>query len=390
MSRIANFIKYSQPIYALYFYIGSFVLGLLKLFVRVREDRILFMSFGGKKYDDSPRSIYLRMIEDERFGNKEIIWIFDDPASVEIPRGRKIKNNTFAFILAALSSKIWIHNSSVERGLSFKQKETINFNTWHGTPIKKMGTDIAGSNKSFRSKSSSRTDIMLAQGAYEADIFSRVFRIPRSDFRIVGLPRNDGLVNTPEERIMQLKAILEIPEDKRVILYAPTFREYDKNDSKECVLDLPVDFSYWREILGGEYVLLFRAHYEIVKQMQFREDGFCRDMSGYPVLSDLMLVSDVLVSDYSSIFFDYSVMHKPMLGFTYDYDRYARERGMYFDIREEIDCFQNETELVAALRRMDVSVQKAKTIAFQEKFVTAFGHASEQAVNIITQYLHNA
>jgi len=170
-----------------------------------------------------------------------------------------------------LSARVWITNSSVERGLSFTGKHTFYLNTWHGTPIKKMGTDIAADNTSFSAKNNvqqqeSNVDIMLAQGVYEADIFSRVFQIKRDKFAIVGLPRNDALVSrNNREQIMIIKSKLGLPQDKTIILYAPTYREYSKDESNNVVAQLPIHFNDWKKKLGDNFVVLFRAHYEVLK-----------------------------------------------------------------------------------------------------------------------------
>ena len=129
----------------------------------------------------------------------------------------------------------------MERGLSFKGKKTFYLNTWHGTPIKKMGSDIDSSNKSFGTKGRSRVDVMLAQGHYEAEIFSRVFNIPFENFRIIGLPRNDELVKNNISKQMELKKQLNISLDKKVILYAPTFREFTKDSAHNCIFAPPID-----------------------------------------------------------------------------------------------------------------------------------------------------
>lgn len=111
-------------------------------------------------------------------------------------------------------------------------------------------------------------------------------------------------------------------------------------------MSIPVNFENWRKRLSDDWVVLFRAHYEVTKALKIQDDEFIRDMSSYPSLEDLMIVSDVLISDDSSMFFDYSVMHKPMLCFAYDYVRYAKERGMYFDIREYLPFASKENELL--------------------------------------------
>ena len=189
---LINRIKYSKLLYKLYYHCGNIAIAILKLFVNPQKDTIVFVSFGGRKYDDSPRCIYEYMLNDSRFDNYKFIWAFIDPDKHAIARGRKIKIDSFKYYKTLLSARCWITNSSVERGLSFKGKDVFYFNTWHGTPIKKMGSDIGDSSQAFASKGrESSIDIMLAQGQYEADIFSRVFNIDIDKFRIIGLPRND-------------------------------------------------------------------------------------------------------------------------------------------------------------------------------------------------------
>lgn len=385
--KITYLVKYLRVFYLLYYYIGSTVLKILRVFVRPDDRLILFISFGGKKFDDSPRSIYDEMLKDHRFDGYELVWAFNSPSSYQIPRGRKIKVDTFEYYRTALKARVWITNSSVERGLDFKGKKTFYFDTWHGSPIKLMGTDIDASNTSFHGKGSWDVDIMTAQGTFDVDVFSRVFNISRDRFRVVGLPRNDMYAHFSLERVSFLKKKLGIDEKKKVILYAPTFREYDKTRDLGCKLSVPVDLKKWEREIGMDYVLLFRAHYEVAKSMEIEETDFVREMSAYPHLEDLMIISDLLISDYSSIFFDYSIMHKPMLCFVYDYAEYAQKRGMYFDIRQWLNSADNEDELIQLIREANSEENIQRAIAFQKEYVSAYGDASKLSLDIIAQHL---
>ena len=125
----------------------------------------------------------------------------------------------------------------------------------------------------------------------------------------------------------------------------------------------------------------------MAKALKIQDDEFIREMSSYSALEDLMIVADVLISDYSSMFFDYSVMHKPMLCFAYDYERYAKERGMYFDIREYLPFASKESELLRLIEDSDKVEYAHATKRFQEKFVTAYGTASKQSLDLIHQSL---
>lgn len=384
-----NTVKYVGNIYALYYYIGSFCVNLLKLFVRPNDKLILFIAFGGKKFDDSPKAIYEAMLADKRFDNYEIVWAFNNPSLISIPKGKIVKTDTIAYFITALKARVWITNSSVERGLSFKGKHTFYFDTWHGTPIKKMGSDILSTNSSFKGRGKWKVDDFTCQGKYEADIFGNVFQtIGRDRMHVIGLPRNDIYAHYTREYMLSLRREMGISEDKKVILYAPTFREYDKAESMAVKISIPMNLEKWRHCLGDEYVLLFRAHYEVAQGLNIKDDDFVREMSAYPQLEDLMIVSDLLISDYSSIFFDYSIMHKPMLCFVYDYERYAANRGMYFDIRKWLPSATNEDDMIRLIKKTDIDVIDEYIINFQKEFVSAFGDASQKSLDIIAEKLN--
>ena len=242
---------------------------------------------------------------------------------------------------------------------------------------------MVGNSKSFRGKGKLDVDIFTVQGNYEADIFTRVFRIRQDAIAKIGLPRNDIYMNYTEEYAEKLRRKLNIPLRKKVILYAPTFREYESEHGRERVLNVPISLSKWEEKLGEEYMLLFRAHYEVAKSMNITDSAFIKDMSLYPQLEDLMIISDILVSDYSSIFFDYSIMHKPMLSFCYDYERYAMERGMYFDIRDYLPNADDEDNLIKLVLSTDTTAESVATKAFQETFVNEYGTAAKKSLDII-------
>lgn len=381
---LINRVKYSHTFYTLYYYIGSWGISLLKLFVKADDKLIVFSSFGGRKYDDSPKSIYEAILHDKRFADFRLVWAFMHPDDYQLPRGEKVKIDTLKYYTTLLRARVWVTNSSMQRGLHFMGKNTFQLNTWHGSAIKRMGSDINSGNTSFGSKGRSTVKgVMLAQGDYDVEVFSQAFHTPRKNFRVIGLPRNDELASASKERQEELKKLLGIPPEKKVILYAPTFREFDKDDGNNVVLVPPFNLLLWRERLSKDFVLLFRAHYEVARVMGIEDNDFVKNVSSYPSLNDLMIVSDMLISDYSSIFFDYAIQGKPMLCFCYDYDRYAKNRGMYFDIREWLPNADNEDELIKLIQNTDTTKENAATKRFQEHFVTEYGSAAKKSLDII-------
>lgn len=385
-TKLVNLLKYNRIMYTVYFYVMSLAINFIKIFVNPDDKLILFNSFAGRKFDDSPKELFDYISRDERFSGFRLVWAFHDPSQFTVEGAETIKTDGMKYFVTALKARVWITNSSVERGLNFKGRRTFYLNTWHGTPMKKMGTDIASDNTAFTTKTDNKFDVMNAQGEFEADIFSRAFRIPRERFLEVGLPRNDRLASYTKEERVALREKLNIPEGKKVILYAPTFREYEKDENNGCVLVPPMNLKFWEEQLGSQYVLLFRAHYEVAKVMDIDENGFVQNMTNYPSLNELMIIADVLVSDYSSVFFDFSIMDKPMLYFTYDYDKYSSKRGMYFDIRDYLDGASSEQDLVKLLGDLNAA-DVVKTIRFREQYVPYYGSATEKTVDYLAHCL---
>ena len=386
---LINRVKYSKVLYSIYFHLGSMCISLLKCFLKSDEKLIVFNSFGGRKYDDSPKCIYEAMLKDSRFADYKLVWSFINPHAHDIPKGKKVKTDTFLYYKTLLKARAWVTNSSMTRGLAFCGIYTFQLNTWHGTTIKVMGSDIKASNRSFRIKKGkpNSKDIMLAQGKYDVDMFSRAFNRSRDSFQIIGLPRNDVLAHQSGQLRNELKERLGIDPQKRVLLYAPTFREYEKDDGNNCISAPPIDLRRWEKILGERYILLFRAHYEVVNVLNVADSDFVKNVSSYPSLDDLMIASDILISDYSSIFFDYSIMHKPMICYCYDYDKYQKERGMYFDIREWLPSADDEDALLQLITSTDVNIESEATKVFQERYVTEYGSATQKSLDIIRQEL---
>ena len=363
---LTNFLKYNRIAYATYYACASAVLRAVGSLVSTDDQLILFNSYAGRSYGDSPKAVFEQMKSDRRFDGAE-----------------KIKTDTPRYFLTALRSRVWVTNSSVERGLSFKKGGTVYINTWHGTPLKRMGSDIAGGNKSFKSRGKNAFDAMCVQGEFEAGVWARGFRLTNHTLVRTGLPRNDELVLANDSRRELIRKQLGIQEGKRVILYCPTFREYEKDVAYGVVMKPAFDITSLKKELEDEYVLLVRAHYEVAKRMGIENDSFCKDVTEIENLNELIIASDLLISDYSSVFFDYSITGKPMLHFTYDYDEYASKRGMYFDIREWLDGSDTQEGLVEILKTLDYEAEAARSRAFRDEFIQYYGDAARQVVDLI-------
>lgn len=383
MKKIKNLLKTNKIIYTIYSNTFNFLLKIISIFIKTDNKLILFNSFGGKKYDDSPRVIFEYIISNPKYAKYKLCWVFDNPSKFKVTNCKIVKNNTLSFFITALRAKYWITNSGIERGLKFKKKNTIYVNTWHGTAIKHIGIDE--NNLSVKIKTS-KPDFLYAQSKYDVEIFSHVFELPKEKIILCGLPRNDELSELKETEIVKIRKKLSIPNGKKVIMYAPTFREY-KRDKDGCFLAPPINLNKWEKELSNDYVLLFRAHYEINRVLGIKENNFVKDMSNYSNLNEILKITDILISDYSSIMIDYSILERPIFNYVYDYNEYEEQRGMYFDLRKKIpgNCIENEEELIKAIKNIDFEKESQKSKKFKEEFVQEYGKSRMYIDNIILE-----
>lgn len=380
-------VKNSKLIYGLYFHIGSFLLRLLGLFIKTDPNLVLFISYGGQKYDDSPRVVYEYLLKHPEFPGHKYIWAFIEPD--QFPQvSDKVRVDTLSYYLTALRAGIWITNSSASRGLKFKKKQTKNYMFTHGmTGIKKIGTDIQSADKAFKIGFQESFDAIFVEGKKEIPLLVQAWNKKPEVFRTTGLPRNDDLATVSDEEILSIKEKIGIPVGKKVILYAPTFREFSRASDGRNALGIPIDFAKWERLLGGEHVLLVTAHYEVAKLLdELPKNSFVINAFKYPVLNDLIKVSDILISDYSSIVFDYAIMERPIFCYGYDYDSYAAERGVYTDLDTLFSkgVLRTEDALLNAITEMDYDAQCTYTrMHIKEEYLASYGNAAEKAVSII-------
>lgn len=386
-NRIKAFVKNNKIVYTLYFYVGSFFLRLIGLFVKTDPNLILFISYGGQKYDDSPKVVYEYLLRNPVSADHKYIWAFIEPDNFPQVRN-KVKVDTLSYYMTAMRAGIWITNSSASRGLNFKKKQTKNYMFTHGmTGIKKIGADIQSADKAFKIGFSEKFDAIFVEGKKEIPILEKAWEKDEDVFCTTGLPRNDDLASVTDEEICAIKEKLGIPLDKKVILYAPTFREFSRAEDGRNSLGIPFDFARWEKELGCKYVMLVTAHYEVAKLLdELPQNDFVINAFKYPVLNDLIKVSDVLISDYSSIVFDYAILERPIFCYGYDYDTYAVERGLYTDLNKLFSkgVLRTEDALLDAIIHMDYAAECDYTKHnIKEAYIASYGDAARKAVQIV-------
>ncbi|MEH7075102.1 bifunctional glycosyltransferase/CDP-glycerol:glycerophosphate glycerophosphotransferase [Neobacillus drentensis] len=363
-----------------------------KFFLRfpMKENYIIFESFLGKNYSDSPRNIYEYIIENKM--DYQCIWVFNDK-NRKIPGNAKIvKRFSLAYYYYFAVSKYWINNMRQPLHL-VKREGNVFLETWHGTPLKKLVfdmKDVYSANPRYKRDfymQSRAWDYLLSPNRYSSEIFRSAFKFD-NEMLEYGYPRNDILYSPQKEEIItRVKRNIGIPDNKKVVLYAPTWRDDDYYEPGKYKFQLQLDLHKMKEILGEDYVVALRMHYFIADDINVEGlDGFAFNLSKYDDIAELYLISDILITDYSSVFFDYANLERPILFFTYDLDKYRDQlRGFYLDFENEGPgpLLRTSDEVINAIAKID-EVKKeyaTKYDAFYERFCSWHdGKSTEKVV----------
>ena len=376
--RLTYLLKHNRVAQYLYRTIGSLMLKFIGLFVKTDERLVVFLSLMGTKFNDSPRAIYEYMCTHEQYKDYRMIWVFEKPE--QFPDIPSVKLDTFKFFTTALKAGYWISNTQFERGLTYKKSKTKYLYTMHGTAIKLCGNDCPG-RKDFDFRT---VNYLCVQSDFDKYVFKRAFRAPMECFLESGRPCNDPLWHATEKERKSLREKLRIPSDKKVILYAPTWRE-STNGGRTYDIKPPIDLNTWEKELSEDYIVLFRAHHITTRIMDVQFNDFLRDYSDYPEINDLYMASDLLITDYSSVMVDYAILERPILCFAYDYDDYLKERGTYFELDDELpnkSC-RTQEQLLEAIKTIDFDEQRIRTKKFKDKFDQYGGNGVETAVRAL-------
>ncbi|MBS6797958.1 MAG: CDP-glycerol glycerophosphotransferase family protein [Coprobacillus sp.] len=315
--------------------------------------------------------------------------------SLSISRYAEYFSIPYFFYLAR--SQYWIANCKLPMYV-LKKKNQIYLQTWHGTPLKKLAFDIevpkgttfyrSGMNEEMMHETYAQDvkkyNYMISPSAFTTEVFQSAFRINRERLIETGYPRNDFLTNYTEEDVLNIKKKLGIPLDKKVLLYAPTWRD-NSYITKGYTFKLEVHFDKWQKILGDEYVIVFKPHYLIVNDFDIDQyQGFVYFVEANEDISNLYIIADALVTDYSSVFFDYAILKRPIYFYMYDLIHYRDElRGFYLDIYHDLpgDIIEDENQLLEEIKK---GYDYQRLDKFNQRFNNhEDGKASKRVVDIV-------
>jgi len=350
-------------------------LGFLSYFVPKKKNKILIGASVGSKFVGSPKYFFLYLCKNET--SLDVSWITKNKELVQKLRERKLPVEylySWRGIKAILRSKYLIISHLIS-DVSYAGLLPGNFhktNTWHGTPLKKVEAKVYGKNPNFRQKLEQRFMFMQERKSYHTVLASseEVKKIIFKEFqsknvKILGYPRNDVFFNS-DLIFENYSSKLNLDKYEKIILYCPTYR-----DNPTSKIPFSNDFlkklnSHMLEING---VFLIKKHVldKSVKKLE-NFSNIIDVSSDVEDIQDLLVHVDVIITDYSSIFFDFALLNRPMIFYPYDLKEYLQTRELYYDYFAELPgpFSKNEDELLEIIKSIDVIFQEK---LYQEKYI---------------------
>lgn len=386
--------------------IRNIVIFFYKIFFHLlnsKKNIILFESSNGRNYTGNPKYIYEYFLNSSKKDKFKYVWSLEDTSQTIPGKPIKVRKNRLKYLYYSIVSTFWIFDSRHPHYLE-KKSDCIYIQTWHGTPLKKLALDMdklnMGGNTNIEEyKSNFRLntffwDYLIVQNDFSEDIFKRAFDF-KGSFLKTGYPRNDIIINkkNDDKLISKIKKEFKIAEDKKIILYAPTWRDNEFYKEQQYKFSTNIDFDLMKEKLANDYVFIVKYHYLVKDSIDWdKYSDFIIVADEKQDIQNLYLISDILITDYSSVMFDFSLLNKPMIFYTYDLKFYKENiRGFYFNIEKEVPgpIIENNEELALYLKNFRLKDYFSDYENKYSKFIKKYnqydkGDASKRIAEIIS------
>ena len=370
--------------------------------VKVDEKTLLFCCFNGKSYSCSPKAIYEYMINTDEFKDYKFIWAFSDEKKYKNLEKNKntsvVKIRTKEYKKCLAKAKYWIFNYKIPDFL-YPKKNQIFVQCWHGTPLKRLGCDlehfdnvlntIDGIKKRYKIEASKFT-YFISPSKFASEKFISAWNLKEIGKENIiveeGYPRNDFFFNYNVKDVQKISKKLAIENaSRKIILYAPTYRSNQHQTGLGYVYKEEIDFKKMENKFGKDYLILFRPHYFIANAFDFdKYKGFVYNVADIDDINELYIISDILITDYSSVFFDYANLKRPMIFFMYDLEHYKNEsNGFYIDLNElPGQIVETQEDLEKSIEDVDFNIGSSKKYKeFNEKYnYLDDGNASKRVI----------
>lgn len=345
------------------------------------KKKVLFDSFGGTQYSADPRAVSEKL--HELFPEYEIVWVLNENAreknSVLLPDYVKVVDGQMGYIKELATSAAYVTTEPLTESF-YKRKGQFVVQTWHGDrAMKKVLYEAAESSGQVRNKifDDEYTDICVTSSDYGEDQYRKAFKYSGEILK-EGMPKNDKLVNFDEAEYRRLRSYFNIPEGYKVLTYAPTFRGHSVNEqNSEIDINGALDAL---ESRGDKWICLLRAH-EYSKKINFEgSQERIIDVSRYPDMADILVVTDMLITDYSSCAGDFLVRRKPVILVINDEEEYKKtSRSLRVDLTKTgFILSHNQPELENILKNTsDEEYSTACEDSLRFYVAVETGHAAE-------------
>ena len=351
---------------------------------RIEQHKAVFKSFRGIGCGDNPRAVYDEMRKERP--DYKYIWITQD-MNDSVPGAKMVKHGSIREIYELATARLWVDNKRKGCWAS-KRKGQLYIQTWHGgVTLKKVEKDAEGSLPAYYIKSaikdSEMADAMTSSSRWQSDQYRDAFWFNNTILEY-GLPRSDIFYHDQTVLYNNVRNYFKLPSEAKILLYAPTFR--NNHQTNVYNMDYQMVLSSLTRAFGGEWYVIVRLHPNVAYKADIIDYNE-RIINGtaYPIMNELVIASDFLITDYSSCMFDAMEAGKKAVLYAPDIEQYVDDRGFYFGIRElPFPVAENNEELKDVIDKFDEADYAKKISGFREQ-VGLFndGHASERTVKYI-------
>lgn len=360
---------------------GAWLLGRL---LPVKKNKVVISHFYGRGFGDSPGAIARALLEADP--TLDIRWLLTSPDQA-LPDGiRPVSYRPLSRIIELSTARVWIDDC--RKGARFKKKDQIYLQTWHGFALKRIEADAVGAldpgYEAYARRDGEQTDVMISGSRFMTELYHSSFWYdgPVEEF---GSPRNDVLFQPAAPLRQKVCKVLGIPQEKKLVLYAPTFRV--DGSLTPYSLDIPAVLEACNRRFSGDHVLLLRLHPNIESKADFLPcDGkTVFQATHYPDMQELLSAADVVISDYSSLMFDFALTGRPVFQFATDIDAYRQDRSFNFPLDQLPFSLAEDNE---ALQRCIAEYDPVKAAAQWSRFSQAHGiHEDGHAAQRCAQWI---
>ena len=357
----------------------------------IKCNRIFIMSYYGKNLSGNPKYVaeYLK----KHYPQMEvIIGHYGDLEGYKTVKPDPYRLNYLYYLM---TSKFWVDNCRKTFPI-YKRSKQIYIQTWHGTALKKIEFDVQHSLSELylhgAKIDSKQIDYFVSPNRFMSKLTPKAFKY-EGELLEVGYPRNDILINLSEEKKCEIKKALKLDPNKKIILYGPTYRDGSKNKN-DFSTGLDIDLDAFYEQFKDEYILLLRLHSNVATDIDInlKYNHFIYNVSFYPDSQELLAIADLLITDYSSLFFDFAVTRRPMIFYAHDLELYRDQlRGFYFDYEKFVPgpIARDMNQLFHVIRNWKEYFNEQyneKLSSFCEEFTTfETGESSKQIAELMIQ-----